>query len=107
MIEIASRGPNADPHGGPYSGITAAFGVMAVLTVAMMPFRSHLSIATDGLVLIVPVVVGVMVGGSVAGVVSVAAGSSRLYLRLHPAVLHAVRRSRSQNWVPPGVYMSS
>jgi len=40
----------------------------------MLPIRSHLSIATAGLVLVVPVVLGVMVGGFVAGVVSVAAG---------------------------------
>lgn len=86
------------------SGITAAFGVMAVLTVAMMPFRSHLSIATDGLVLIVPVVVGVMVGGSVAGVVSVAAGSF-VYIFVFIPPYYTPFVGPAQNWVPPGVYV--
>ncbi len=41
---------------------------------AMLPFRSDLSIATAGLVLVVPVVAGVITGGFVAGVVSVVVG---------------------------------
>lgn len=44
------------------------------LGAAMVPFRSHLSIATAALVFVVPVVVGVMLGGFPAGVASVAAG---------------------------------
>ena len=51
-------------------GVVAAIG----LGVAMLPLRSHLSIATAGLVLVVPVVLGVITGGFVAGIVSVAAG---------------------------------
>jgi len=39
----------------------------------MLPLRPHLSIATAGLVLVLPVVAGVLTGGFVAGVVSVAA----------------------------------
>src|SRR5260370_41471884 len=55
-------------------GTAAALASMAVLTVAMVPLRSHLSIATTALVLVVPVVIGVVCGGVAAGAVSVAAG---------------------------------
>jgi len=47
---------------------------MAVLVAVMLPLRSHLSIATTGLVLVVPVVIGVVVGGFGAGVFGVVAG---------------------------------
>jgi two-component system sensor histidine kinase KdpD len=40
----------------------------------MIPLRSHLSIATAGLVLVLPVIAGVMTGGYVGGAVSVGAG---------------------------------
>lgn len=54
----------------------AGVGVLsaAALGAAMLPLRSHLSIATSALVLVLPVVAGVVVGGFVAGLVSVAAG---------------------------------
>src|ERR1700683_4775588 len=51
-------------------GIALSIGLGA----AMVPLRSHLSIATAALVLVVPVVAGVTLGGFRAGVVSVAAG---------------------------------
>ena len=51
-------------------GVLTAVGLGA----AMLPLRSHLSIATTALVLVVPVVAGVVVGGLRAGVTSVAAG---------------------------------
>jgi hypothetical protein len=49
-------------------GTAVAIAVMAVLTVVMIPLRSHLSVATDGLILIIPVVAGVVSGGFGAGV---------------------------------------
>jgi two-component system sensor histidine kinase KdpD len=55
-------------------GSAAALASMALVTVAMLPLRSHLSIATSALVLVVPVVIGVVCGGFGAGMVSVAAG---------------------------------
>jgi len=49
--------------------------VLAVaLGAAMVPFRSHLSVAAAATTLVLPVVAGVIVGGFAAGVVSVAAG---------------------------------
>src|ERR1700722_5013299 len=55
-------------------GTVAALASMAALTTAMVPLRSHMSIATTALVLVVPVVIGVVCGGFVAGALSVAAG---------------------------------
>src|SRR5260221_648511 len=55
-------------------GTVAALASMAVLTIAMVPLRSHLSIATTALVLVVPVVIGVVCGGVMAGALSVGAG---------------------------------
>ena len=56
------------------AGTAAALATMAVLTVAMLPLRGSLSIATMALILIVPVVTGVAVGGFRAGVLSAIAG---------------------------------
>ncbi len=51
-------------------GVALAVGA----SVAMVPLRPHLSIATAALVLVLPVVAGAVVGGTVAGVASVVAG---------------------------------
>ncbi len=41
---------------------------------ALLPFRSHVSVSTAALVLVIPVVVGAVVGGFTAGAASVVAG---------------------------------
>ena len=41
---------------------------------ALLPLRSHVSVSTDALVMVIPVVVGAVIGGFTAGAVSVAAG---------------------------------
>lgn len=51
-------------------GVASAIALGAVL----VPFRTHLSIATPALVLVVPVVVAVILGGLTAGTISVVAG---------------------------------
>lgn len=55
-------------------GSAAALACMTLFTAAMLPLRAHLSIAIAALVLEVPVVVGVVLGGFTAGVVGVVAG---------------------------------
>ena len=45
------------------SGRLVALGGVALTTAVMLPLRPHLSVATAGLVLVVPVVLGVVVGG--------------------------------------------
>jgi two-component system, OmpR family, sensor histidine kinase KdpD len=55
-------------------GIAAGVGLALALGALMLPWRDHLSVATCGLVLVVPVVIGALVGGTVAGAASVVAG---------------------------------
>jgi two-component system, OmpR family, sensor histidine kinase KdpD len=80
-------------------GIAAALGLAA----AMVPLRSHLSIATTGLVMVVPVVAGVIVGGLGAGVVSVAAGFLVYDFAFIPPY-NTLTVGSAQNWVALGVY---
>jgi two-component system, OmpR family, sensor histidine kinase KdpD len=56
------------------AGTLVALACMAVLTSAMLPVRQYLSPATTALVLVIPVIVGVVIGGFLAGVLSVTAG---------------------------------
>jgi two-component system, OmpR family, sensor histidine kinase KdpD len=80
-------------------------GVLAcgVLTAAMLPLRSHLSVATCGLVLVIPVVAGVAVGGFASGLASVAAGFLAYDLVFVPPY-YTLAVSRAQNWVALLVY---
>lgn len=60
-------------------GCLVALAAVAGLTAVMLPFRAHLTVATPALVLVVPVVLGVSLGGEPAGglpagVTAVAAG---------------------------------
>ena len=55
-------------------GTAVAFAGIAICTAVMMPFRADLASATTALVLVVPVVAGVTLGGSGAGLLAAAAG---------------------------------
>jgi two-component system sensor histidine kinase KdpD len=76
----------------------------ASLGAAMLPLRSHLSIASTALVLVVPVVAGVVTGGFVAGLVSVAAGFLVYDLVFIPPY-YTLHVGAPQNWVALGVYV--
>lgn len=84
-------------------GTVTALASMAVLTCAMLPLRPHLSIATTALVLIVPVVIGVVLGGFNAGVLSVIAGFLVYDFFFIPPYL-TLWVGAPQNWVALGVY---
>jgi two-component system sensor histidine kinase KdpD len=86
-------------------GSVAALIVMAPLVAVMVPLRSHLSIATSGLVLVVPVVAGVVVGGLAAGVFGVFAGFLVYDLVFIPPYF-TLSVGRSENWVALGVYVA-
>jgi two-component system, OmpR family, sensor histidine kinase KdpD len=84
-------------------GTSAALVTMAALTAAMFPL--HLSTATNALVLVVPVVIGVVIGGFVAGVISVAAGFLVYdYFFIPPILTLWVRPA--QNWAALIVYVA-
>jgi len=86
-------------------GTAAALASMAVLTGAMFPIRAHLSVATSALVLVIPVVIGVIMGGFVAGVLSVIAGFLVYDYFFIPPIL-TLWVGRAQNWVALVVYVA-
>ena len=86
-------------------GLAAALASMAVLTGAMLPMRASLSVATTALILVVPVVIGVVIGGFAAGVLSVVAGFLVYdYFFIKPYLTLWV--GAPQNWVALGVYVA-
>lgn len=86
-----------------WSGILVTIVGAAVLSGAMIPLREHLSVATTALVLVVPVVGGVAVGGFLAGAVGVAAGFLAYdYFFIPP--FYTLSVGALQNWVALGVY---
>lgn len=86
-------------------GAVAALATMTVLTMAMLPLRGSLSIATTALILTVPVVLGVVMGGFRAGVLSVIAGFLVYdFFFIPPYQTLAV--GAAQNWAALGVYVA-
>ena len=86
-------------------GTVAALVSMALLTGVMLPLRDHLSIATTALVLVVPVVIGVVIGGFVVGVLGVIAGFVVYDFFFIPPYL-TLWVGRSENWVALVVYVA-
>jgi two-component system, OmpR family, sensor histidine kinase KdpD len=81
-------------------GVAAAFALGA----ALLPLRSHLSVSAAALVLVIPVVVGAVMGGFVAGASSVAAGFLVYDYEFIPPykTLHV---GSAQNWTALVVYV--
>jgi two-component system sensor histidine kinase KdpD len=86
-------------------GTLAALASMALLTLVMIPLRSHLSIATTALILVVPVVIGVVSGGFLAGALSVVAGFLVYDWYFIPPI-HTLWVGAPQNWAALGVYVA-
>jgi len=86
-------------------GTGAALASMALLTSAMLAIRDSLSIATTALVLVVPVVIGVVIGGFITGVISVAAGFL-VYDYFFIPPYQTLWVGRPQNWAALGVYVA-
>jgi two-component system sensor histidine kinase KdpD len=55
-------------------GSAVGIGLSVGLAAAMVPLRPHIDVGTAGLVMVIPVVAGVSIGGNLAGLVSVVAG---------------------------------
>jgi two-component system, OmpR family, sensor histidine kinase KdpD len=87
------------------TGTVAALASMAVLTGAMLPIRTSLSIATPALVLVVPVVIGVVIGGFAAGVISVVAGFLVYDFFFIPPI-YTLWVGRTENWAALVVYVA-
>ncbi|MST33590.1 DUF4118 domain-containing protein, partial [Acidimicrobiaceae bacterium USS-CC1] len=85
------------------AGSAAAVVLTAALAVALVPLRSHLSVATVALVLVVPVVVGVAVGGFAAGALATAVGFLTYDFVFIPPY-YTLSVGTAQNWTALGVY---
>ncbi len=85
------------------AGSVVTLAAVAVLTVAMLPMRPHLSVASAGLVLVVPVVLGVVIGGLPTGIMAVVAGFLAYDIAFIPPY-GTLAVGATQNWVALGVY---
>jgi two-component system sensor histidine kinase KdpD len=85
-------------------GAGAALGAVAVLALIMAPLRTHMSVATPALVLVVPVVIGVVTGGFPAGAVAVIGGFFVYDLVFIPPY-GTLAVGAAENWVALGVYV--
>ena len=83
--------------------VVAIAGQVALLAV-MVPFRAHLSVATPPLVFVVPVVIGVVVGGLVPGAVAAVSGFLFYDIFFIPPYGTLTVRG-TQNWVALVVYV--
>lgn len=84
-------------------GTLVAFAGIGALGAAMVPLRTHLSIATPALVLVVPVVAGASVGGLASGVLAVAAGFVTYDVLFVPPY-GTLDVGAAQNWTALAVY---
>lgn len=85
-------------------GSVLGLAAVAACSGVLFPFRASVSIATVGLVLVVPVVMGVVFGGVGAGVVSVASGFL-VYDFVFIRPYYTLSVGAAQNWVALGVYV--
>lgn len=85
-------------------GIAAALVAMVACTSVMLVVRPHLSVATAALVLIVPMVLGVSIGGFGAGAASAAAGFL-VYDWFFIPPYGSLTVGSPQDWVALGVYV--
>ena len=70
----------------------------------MVPLRDHINVATPALVLVVPVVAGVTVGGFVAGLVATGA-CFLIYDFVFLPPYYTLYVDRAEDWVALGVYV--
>ena len=85
-------------------GAAVALAAIAALSAVMVADRRHLAEATAGLVLVVPVVLGVVLGGVRAGAVAVVAGFFAFDLFFIPPY-NTLTVGTAANWVALVVYV--
>ncbi len=86
------------------TGTAVALASMAALTAVMLAIRGSLSPATTALILVVPVVIGVVLGGFTAGVIGVTAGFL-VYDFFFLPPYQTLWVGAPQNWAALGVYV--
>lgn len=85
-------------------GALVTVALLAVFVAVMVPLRPHLATATDALLLVVPIIVGVAVGGFPAGAVGAAAGFLAYDFYFIPPY-GTLGVGAVENWVALGVYV--
>ena len=85
-------------------GSAVGIASAALLGVAMLPVRTHIAVATAGLVLVIPVVVGSAIGGLTSGAVSVVAGFLTYDVWFIPP-FGTLAVGSGQHWVALGIYV--
>ncbi len=84
-------------------GIVVTLAGLSALTALLLPFREHLSAAIPALVFVLPVLVGVVIGGLVPGVLGALGGFLVYDLFFLPPYNTLTVRS-PENWTALGVY---
>lgn len=87
-------------------GLAAALILTAALTAVMAPLRDHLSGATSALAFVIPVVVGVAIGGFAVGVLAVGIGFLT-YDAVFIPPFGTLDVSAAQDWVALVVYAAA
>ncbi|ACU54106.1 histidine kinase [Acidimicrobium ferrooxidans DSM 10331] len=87
-----------------YPGAAVGVVTVALGVVALVPVRAVVPPATVALVLVVPVVASVAIGGAVAGVAAVAAGFIAYDVFFIPPY-GTLAVGRGVNWIPLGIYV--
>jgi len=85
-------------------GIAVSLASVAGLGALMFALRSHITGGTVALVLVVPVVIGVVTGGTEAGIVAVLAGFF-LYDLVFIPPYYTLRVGSARNWIALVVYV--
>jgi two-component system, OmpR family, sensor histidine kinase KdpD len=85
-------------------GAGAALAAVAALSAVMVSDRRHLAVATAGLVLVLPVVAGVVLGGLLGGAVAVVAGFFAFDVLFIPPY-DRLSAGTAANWVALVVYV--
>jgi two-component system sensor histidine kinase KdpD len=88
-----------------WTGTIALVVGLGLASAVMLPFRSHLSVATASLVLVVPVVTAVVLGGPRVGMVAVPLGFLVFDLEFIPPYWRLSAGS-DQNWLALVVYVA-
>jgi PAS domain S-box-containing protein len=89
---------------GSRAGIFVLVLSMGAVTAAMLPFRNHLHVATVALVLVLPVVGAMVIGGPVVGLFAVLLGFFLLDLAFTPPYWSLTTRS-GENWLALFAYV--
>lgn len=77
---------------------------LAAVSLGMLLIRSHISVATTALVLVIPVIWGVVIGGFLVGLIGMTLGFL-LYDFIFIPPYYTLSVGESQNWIALGVYV--